>query len=41
MRSFYRYRDECRPCPTGVPVSVVLLSIGVGVFLLYVGPKRA
>ena len=38
-KRFYRLRDECVPCPTGIPVSVILLAIGLGVFLLYVGPK--
>jgi hypothetical protein len=38
-RRWYRFRDECRPCPVGVPVSVVLLAIGAGVFLIYLGPK--
>ncbi len=35
---YYRYRDECRPCPKS-QYAVVLLGVGVGVFLLYVGPK--
>jgi hypothetical protein len=35
---YYRYRDECRACPTGVPVSVILLAIGLCVFVLIVGP---
>jgi hypothetical protein len=38
-KRYYRFRDECRKCPEGVPVSIVLLAIGVGVFLLFIGPR--
>ena len=27
---WFRSRDTCQPCPTGVPVGIVLLAIGVG-----------
>jgi hypothetical protein len=37
-RRWYRYRDDCLPCPIGVPKSVILLGVFAGVFLLYVGP---
>ncbi len=30
VKRWYRYRDECRPCPEGIPISVVLLCIGFG-----------
>ena len=38
---WYKFRDECRPCPTGVPIALILLGIGVGVVVLVVGPMVA
>ena len=29
-KRWFRQRDTCQPCPTGIPVGVVLLAIGVG-----------
>jgi hypothetical protein len=40
-RRWYRFRDECRPCPTGVPVSVILLGLFLGFFIIVLGPKLA
>ena len=34
----YRYRDDCRACPQGVPVGIVLIGIIVGLFALWLGP---
>jgi hypothetical protein len=38
---WYRFRDDCRPCPTGVPPGLVLLGILAGVFVMWIGPKLA
>lgn len=38
-RRFYKFRDECRRCPSGVPPGMVLLGVTVGVFVIYVGPS--
>ncbi len=35
-KRWYRYADECRECPKGVPVGVILLAVLGGGFLLYV-----
>ena len=36
---WYRWRDECRPCPDGVPPGIVLISVFAGIFVLWLGPK--
>jgi len=36
---WYKYNTDCLPCPSGPPVAIILLSIGLGGMLLYVGPK--
>ena len=38
---YYRYLNDCRPCPTGVNPAVVVLGVFLVVGLLYVGPKLA
>ena len=38
-KRWYRWRDECRPCPEGIPPGIVLISIFAGVFVLWLGPK--
>lgn len=38
-KRWFRYIDECRPCPTGVPIGVILLALLGGGFLLYVSSK--
>jgi hypothetical protein len=40
-RRWYRFRDECRPCPSGVPSSMVLLAVLAGAFVIFVGPALA
>lgn len=30
---------SCRPCPTGVPISLVLLGVFLATFVVYLGPK--
>ena len=36
---WYRWRDECRPCPEGIPPGLVLISVFAGIFVLWLGPK--
>ena len=38
---WYRFRDDCLPCPHNVPPGLVLLLVGAGVFVLWLGPKIA
>jgi len=40
-KRYYRFNDDCRPCPNGIPIGLVLLLIGAGAFFLYIGPKIA